>query len=258
MRPNPLLAFFLALSSAAALAQQQPMKSTVEFDRHSGDNYDDAEKIPLNWWPHPYLDFGFSAMPGGYAPIAEFGEGGFALEARHVLAQASAAYDNGYKNDDNDQPNPKGHDRYLRGDVYWRLTAVGRPRWFLGAGYRWSQLSTTNYTKGGTRPEFGGGYDFYWDRLGSGEGGNSWFSARFTLNWMMAGSDWQNGGHGAEFSMVLPRPIEKRHVFFTYTMDLLRYHDSVTEPSNIPLTQWQRAQHFMDGTCSLGLMLRFH
>lgn len=62
---------------------------------------------------------------------------------------------------DGDQPNSKGHDRYLDADVYFRLP--GQPSsgtCFAGGGYRWNRLSTTNYIKIGSRPQFDGAHDF--------------------------------------------------------------------------------------------------
>jgi hypothetical protein len=222
------------------------------------DNTDDAEKIHFTYFPHPYLTFGASLMPAGYATLAGYLQGGLEIEGRDVVLDLSAIYDNGHKTNDNDQPNNKGHDRYLRGVAYWRLSALSRPKWLVGGGYRWSQLSTTNYTKGGSRPQFGGGYDLYFDRRGTENAcASCWFSARFMVNWVMAGTDRQNGSHGPEFSMVMPRPVEKRHLFVTYTLGIYRFHTTVTEPENAELTKQQLAQKFTYGTYSLGLMYRF-
>jgi hypothetical protein len=195
-------------------------------------------------------------MPGGYAPLAAYGELGGDVERSPGLAHAHFGYDNGHKTDDGDQPNPKGHDRYLNFSGYWRIRH--HQKWFAGGGWRWSQLSTTNYTKGGSRPFFGGGYDLYFDRRGTRpEDVGDYLSARFTLNYFTSGTDWQNGSHGIDFGLWMPRPIEKRHLFFAYRLLLYRANETVTEPTNLPLTQQQRADRFFDSTVSIGVMYRF-
>jgi hypothetical protein len=224
--------------------------------RPSNLNHGDGDRIRPSYRPHLYLGFGGSVMPGGYATLAGFGRAGFEVENRAFMADAYAAYDNGHKVNDNDQPNPKGHDRYLRGGAYWRLGKLSHPNWFLGAGYGWNQLSTSNYTKGASRPQFGGGYDLY--HQGSGRDClTCGLSARLIVNWVMAGTDWQNGSHGPEFEIVFPRPLEKHHFFLTTQLGVYRFHTTVTEPDNLELTRQQRGQRSMYGTCSTGLMYRF-
>src|ERR1700733_15452656 len=112
----------------------------------------DVEELLSAPIPHPYIYFGPSVMPGGYAPLAYRAETGIDLESSHAIVRALGAYDDGHKTNDGDQPNPNGHDRYLESAAYFRI----RSRWFFGGGWRWSQLSTTNYTKDAARPEFGG------------------------------------------------------------------------------------------------------
>jgi hypothetical protein len=228
------------------------------------DNIDDVEKLRLRLLPHPYLALGISDMPDGYAPVAAYLEAGLDIESRHLTAEASASYDNGHKTDDNDQPNPKGHDRYLDGHLYWRMAAVGHPRWMIGLGYRWSQLSTTNYTKGGNRPTFGAAYDLFFDHSNSRPEDAlpalfslPSFSARFSVDWVTAGNDWQDGVHGPLFGMTMPRPIEKGHIFMVAEFGLYRFHGTVTEPTNLTLTEQQKALKYIMGTCSMGLKYRF-
>lgn len=230
-----------------------------EFQRKTLDNYDDAEKITSSLRPHPYIDLGGSVMPGGYATLAGYGRAGFSIEHDRVVADAFAGYDNGRKVNDNDQPNPNGHDRFFRGAAYWRLTALSRPNWFVGGGYRWGQLATTNYTKGGSKPEIGVGLDYYWDRLGSRSNDcpNCWWSMRLVMNWVMAGNDWQNGSHGPEFTLIMPRPVEKRHLFMTTNFGIYRFFTTVTEPDNVPLTREQHADRHTTSTMSVGAMWRF-
>jgi hypothetical protein len=227
-----------------------------EFDRRQFDNIDDTPKIAPSWWPHPYIDAALAVMPGGYFPVAAYGEFGGEIERAPFLAHGYLGYDNGHKTNDGDQPNPKGHDRYLGAGAAWRIRR--HAKWFTGAGWQWNQLSTTNYTKTASRPYFGGGYDLFFDHSGSSPNGEwNGFSARLTLDYFTAGTDWQNGSHGVGLGVVMPRPIEKRHLFLVFSFDLFRTYETVTEPTNLPLTLRQRADRFFDADCSTGIMYRF-
>lgn len=200
--------------------------------------------------PHPYVSFGPSLMGGGYAPLAYRAETGIDLESSHAMLRALGAYDDGHKTNDEDQPNPSGHDRYLEVAAYFRSSRL----WFIGAGFRWNQLATANYTKSASRPEFGGGYDWF---LRSCEGCRREFSLRVDADWIMAGNDWQNGSHGPNVALTFPAPSEKRHFFWRQSVGLYRAHETVTEPSNIPLTQLQRSQKYFDSSADFGLIYRF-
>ena len=232
----------------------------VRFDPRKLDNIDDSEKIPFSFVPHPYLLSEIEAMPGGYYPFAAYLEAGLSVESRHVVVETHAAYDDGHKTDDGDQPNPKGHDRHLQGDVFFRLTKLGHPKWMLGGGYRWSQLSTTNYTKGGSRPQFGAAYDLFFDHGGSKPdcGGYCWYSARFYADYFLAGTDWQNGSHGVEFGMTVPRPVENKHLFVVWTLGIFRFHESITESNNPTLVHKQLSDKSFDSSKSVGVMYRFN
>jgi hypothetical protein len=208
--------------------------------------------------PHPYLALAGALMGGGYAPLGYRAEGGIDMESTHAIVRALAAYDNGHKIDDNDQPNPNGHDRYLEGAAYYRLrgTLLGHSLagWFVGAGWRWNQLSTTNYTKGGTRPEFGGGYDL---SLHPCDGCRRDFSMRINLDWVTAGTDWQNGLHGPEMQFSFPAPSEKRHWFFRERLGVYRFYTTVTDPHNLELTRWQRDHRSFTSDADFAVLYRF-
>jgi hypothetical protein len=211
---------------------------------------DDVEELLSAPIPLPYIYFGPSVMGGGYAPLAYRAETGIDLESTHVIVRALAAYDDGHKTNDGDQPNPKGHDRYLESAAYFRMRSV----WFFGGGWRWSQLSTTNYTKGGARPEFGGGYDWF---LRPCDGCRRDFSMRIDADWVMSGTDWQNGSHGPSTTLTFPTPSEKRHLFWKQTIGIYRFHETVTEPNNLPLVHLQRSQKNFDSTVDFGMVYRF-
>ena len=109
---------------------------------------EESNQQPNGLVPRPFAYAGAGLMGGGYSPLAAEAGGGLRIDSQHFLASAEAWYDNGHKTDDGDQPNPSGHDRGLVGDAYFRFSSG----WFAGAGARWNQLSTTNYTKSGWRP----------------------------------------------------------------------------------------------------------
>lgn len=211
----------------------------------------------FRWWrllPRPYVAAGPSLMGGGYAPLAWSGGAGLYVESTHFLFTAGAAYDNGHKTDDADQPNPKGHDRYLSGGADYRLSSG----WFFGGGYGWSQLSTSNYTKGGSRPKFGGGIDLIdHGNCAPREACKSAFSMRLSMYYLMKGTDWQNGSQGPQIGVTIPSPSQHGHVFFHEVLGIYRYHTTVTDPSNLELTREQTSQHSWGGNLDFSLMYRF-
>ena len=188
----------------------------------SADRGEDFSETHLSFMPHPYAELGFSAMPAGYTPVAFYGRGGLQMESHYILADASAPYDNGRKDNFNDLPNPKGHDRYLRSSVYFRPAGKrGLHNWFFGGGWRWSQYSSTEYSKGGSRPMFGGGFDFDIDPSKHPDCMICEVFGRVELNWIMAGTDWKNGVHGPEFGLVMPHPSQKGHFLrYRFALDL--------------------------------------
>ena len=256
-----VVAFALALFGADCrlFAQQTASSSDQEQQYFNSDHlakpskkasHDDDVQLLSSPIPHPYISFGPSLMGGGYAPLAYRAEAGIDLENTHAILRALGAYDNGHKTNDGGPPNPNGHDRYLEGAAYFRSKAG----WFVGMGWRWSQLSTTNYTKSGTRPEIGGGYDL---ALRSCAECRRDFSMRINVDWVMAGTDWQNGSHGANTTLTFPAPNEKRHLFWKQTIGVYRYHQTVTDPSNLSLVQYQRSQKRFNSVLDFGLVYRF-
>lgn len=207
---------------------------------------------PQNLIPHPYVGVAAELMGGGYAPFAVEGMVGVQVESRWFSFDANAAYDNGHKEDDGTSPNPKGHDRYLAGTAYLRLPSS----WFVGAGARWSQISTTNYKKSGWRPTFGGGKDVYTDNcLEQNCVGH--FNFRLAADYILPGTDWQNGSQGPAFSIWFPSPSVRKHVYFKETIDVLRYHDTVTDRSDLTLTRQQQANRHSDCFVEFALIFRF-
>lgn len=248
-RSTGSILLFLLFAGAAAAAQSNLVSSHAISD-------DQRESmVSGSFIPRPYVYFGPSLMGGGYAPVTVRSEAGINLEATHIVFRVLGAYDNGHKVNDNDQPNPNGHDRYLDSAVYYRLASKGwSGNLYFGGGYTWSELSTTNYSKGAGRYQLGGGYD--WSRRACELCRRS-FSMRLNMDWITAGQDWQNGSHGPSISLTIPSPRENRHWFYRETVSIYRFHESVTEPSNLALTVQQRADKSVDSFADFGIVCRF-
>jgi hypothetical protein len=245
----------LALGCCAAVGQVDDQSSQFSSSDHLAQpskpesSEEDVELLtaPL---PHPYISVGPSLMGGGYGRLAYRAEAGIDLESKYAIVRALAAYDDGHKVDDADQPNPNGHDRYLESAAYFRASRG----WFAGMGWRWNQLSTSNYAKGGARPEFGGGYDWF---LRPCYECRRDFSMRIAVDWVTAGNDWENGSHGPDIALTFPAPSEKRHWFWRQDTGIYRFHQTVTAPTDLSLTQQQRANTAIDIFTDFGVLFRF-
>lgn len=80
---------------------------------------------------------------------------------------------------------------------------------------------------------------------------------RVNLDWITAGQDRYNGSHGPSTTITLPSPRENRHWFYRETVAVYRFHTSVTDPSNLLLTQQQRADKQFDSVIDSGIVYRF-
>lgn len=191
-------------------------------------------------------------MGGGYRSVALLEGVGLRLDTEHLLFDANATYDNGRKTNDATQPNPKGHDRGLKGSIYYRLSSG----WAFGGGARWSQLSTTNYAKTAWRPTAGVSKDFFTAECVE-SGCRDDFTMRIGADYVTKGSDWQNGSQGVDLSIYLPSPSAKRHLFYRETIGLYRFYDTVTDRNNKYLTQQQMGNHHSNCFVEFTVMYRF-
>jgi hypothetical protein len=206
--------------------------------------------------PRPYVVGSFNLMPAGYSSTSLGFGGGLEFDRPYIVFDSYAGYDTGKKSDDNTVNNYKGHDRFLR--------AFAGPKFgqfYIGAGARWSELSTTNYTKGGDifnagswHPEVGGGRDFstrdypLFMRL------QALYMARPSkeVTHYPDGTSCDgcgSGSHGADITLWFPSPAHKGHFFAKMNIVLFGFHDSFTDPKNIALTNQQAAsKHLGDST----------
>jgi hypothetical protein len=139
-----------------------------------------------SWIPRPILFAGPSFVGNGYQEFAESLGGGLILNAKRLISNAEGRYMNARKTDDGTVNNRKGHERYLQGRLFYKV----RPNLYFGGGAQWSETSTTNYTKQGWRPTFGGGGDHF---------AADW-SCRWQVLYIMPGTDRQNAVQSRNFS----------------------------------------------------------
>ena len=221
-----------------------------------------------NTLPHPYISGSFNLMPSGYYPTS-FGAGaGLMYDLPHLVFDSYAGYDTGRKSNDATVNNYSGHDRFLRGFLSYKQDAT-----YLGAGARWSQLSTSNYTKGGDassagswHPELGIGHDFN-------------HSAKFSPDFLRAQLAYMfhpskettqypngvscagcgNGSQGVDISFWFPSPASRthRHLFFRLNAVVYRFHDTITDPKNISLATLQSSRHHLADSTEFNLGWRF-
>lgn len=205
-----------------------------------------------NLLPRPYAFAGGESMGGGFAPLAAIAGGGLRIDSKCFLLDAEGQYDNGHKVNDNNQPNPKGHNRRLVGSAYYRLPSG----WSFGAGVRWNQLSTTNYAKSSWEPTFGGSRDYFRKHcqqekcLGD-------FSMQLGVDYMLPGSNWQNGTQGPLLTFYVPSPSVKAHIFWRETVGIYRVYDTVTDRTNAALTREQMSNHNWETFAEFTMMYRF-
>jgi hypothetical protein len=202
--------------------------------------------------PRPYAFAGPKQMGAGYAPMALVGGAGVRIDAHHFLLDANAWYDTGHKTGDNDQPNPKGRDRGLAGAAYYRLPAG----WAFGVGARWNELSTTKYHKSAVHPMFGGSKDYFRTSC-VGEGCGRQFSARIGVDYMMKGTDWRNGSQGPLFTLYVPSPSAKAHIFYRESVGVYRVYDTVTDRADPVLTRQQMSDHSFQAFAEFTAMVRW-
>ena len=212
--------------------------------------------LALGQRPRPYVTAGIDLLPAGYASLALQGTAGFEWNPKYLAFDAYAGYDNGRKENDATSNNYSGHDRFLR--------AFAGPKigpWYAGVGARWSQLSTTNYTKGGTpfaagswHPEVGGGRDFSTHDYPLFMRVQSAYMARPSkeVTHYPDGTNCDgcgSGSHGADITLWFPSPAHSGHFFAKMNIVLFRFHDSITDPKNVALTRAQTGNgHIGDST----------
>lgn len=174
---------------------------------------------------------------------SESASAGVGFDSKHLIIESLASYNNARKTNDGTVDNRNGHIRSLGGSAYYRLSNY----WFFGTSGSWGQLSTTNYTKQSWGMNFGGGSDF----ISQGA------SFRLSAAYAPAAFDHRNGSQGPSFQFIVPSPLEQRHVMFVVDTDILFFHDTITDPNNIILTEQEKNHRGHSATSRFGLLFRF-
>ena len=206
--------------------------------------------------PRPYVTAGLDLMPAGYSSTAFQIGGGLEFNRPYLVFDSYAGYDNGRKSNDLTPNNYKGHDRFLRAFVGPKFGAF-----YAGVGARWSMLSTSNYTKGGDifnagswHPEIGVGRDFGtqdYPLFMRVQGAYMFREQREVVHYPGGQTCYGcgNGSQGADITLWFPSPEHKGHFFAKMNVVLFRFHDSITDPKNLPLTRQQTTNgHLGDST----------
>ena len=83
------------------------------------------------------------------------------------------------------------------------------------------------------------------------------FTMPIGTDYVLPGSDWQNGSQGPSITVYMPSPSLKRHLFFREQLGIYRYHDTVTDRTNPILTREQTSKYWFASFVELTLMYRF-
>lgn len=239
-------------------------------DLHATISQSDKEKPNDNYqnhvkYPQPYIYGGLGLSRGAGYGLASTNVGvGVMVNTRHFLSDAVATYDNGHKVADGTGNNPKGHDRGLASNFYYKFS----DGLFLGAGASWSQLSTTNYSKQGWNPSLGGGFDYLGKECADKDCIVKW-SLRTQINYLLVGSEHvdrlgcsvpygqcTNGVHGLQLRFYLPSPVSNSHFIYRVAEDIYSSHATVTS-LDPELTTEQIAQKSRGVFLELTVMYRF-
>jgi len=231
-----------------------------------------AQNVLPSYVPQPYVAIGGSLMPNGYSPFAFRGQAGVYEDYKHLVSDIFIAIDNGKKTNDGTLNNIKGHDDYANAFLAYRPGT----NTYYGFGPRWSQLVTSNYTKGTNLFQSVRSGDFRVQAVAGHDWLRSNFSMRGQVNYVFPPfhesvaypasstsppsvcSGCGNGVQGPELTVMFPSPsLAKKHWFFRETLGIYEFHTTITEPSNLPLTQQQDSSRHAMATADFTVMYRF-
>ena len=225
----------------------------------------------LSLLPHPFVEGGLNTNGDGYQPFAGNLGAGLDMETSHFILNAEGFYDFMRKTNDNDQVvGEKGRVRSVNGVVFYRFRSGAS--WFVGGGAGWEEASMTTYMKSSWTPQLGVGHDFASEK-------ESWrFQAlylrdenevvrypslvQFTpgpgqLGLSRTCSLCGNGRQGIAVSSWYPSPSTSHHFFVHWMLTPIWFHETVTDPYNLPLTQGQKSQRAATGSFDVDFIYLF-
>lgn len=229
------------------------------------------KEVSLFQTPYVFIESDLTANGNGFQALSPDISTGIDMEGRHLSVEIVGTYDFARKTEDNDQvPNEKGRVREADAQLLYKFHP--HSSWFVIAGASWEEASMTPYTKSSWSPSAGAGRDFV-------NGAHSW---RFQVSYARAMNEvvryptavhftpgpgqaalsytcslCGNGVHGIDASLEYPSPASSAHWLLLMSLQADWFHETVTDPYNLPMTQGQKNQHNASGSFSSGLIYRF-
>jgi len=201
-----LVAILLIAVSVASYGQDLPIVADKAKISARAETQED-QWLPRPWIPRPYLSGYFSLANASYSPLSVSLVGGLTIENRRLFIMADAGGDNAKKD-----TSKSGHSIYLKALVFPRFPR----RWYFGGGVMWGKYEGSDYSKQSGHPVFGGGKDYFGHRL----------SMRAQALYVLPGNDHSNALQGPEFTVWLPSPATKNHLFMVIKEGIYEYHQS--------------------------------
>lgn len=166
------------------------------------------------------LDLGDSAAYVVGAGITE--------NTKHFLFAGEASHDNDGKSNDNDNRTRNGYDNRFKASAYFRWGSG----FFLGGGARWAKLTTFAYSKEQWHPTIGIGSDFI-GPFASGRLQMDYVTPWGAEHTSASGcavpkGQCGSGIQGPEFSLYMPSPAVRGHVFARITIAAYAGHTTIT------------------------------
>jgi len=272
-----LVVLLLAITAAGQAATENPnvpfeqstsSRTNADLVAHNGESVPppkgrkpETEVGPMPIGIHPYLEPEFT-IAGGYSP-GFASSGGVDFEQVRYFMLATANYAFVRKNNDGAQvPNEHGHTRGLEGQAFWRLGSS-----FVGGGAQWGETAVTPYRKYSWAPEISAGHDFrpevrilgsyfrslreYTDYPGivqftPGPGQPAY--SRYCIC--------GNGVSGVGLQVWFA-PQARGHMIFHYDANVIHFHQTVTDPYDVPLSASESAQKSFSGEITYGVQFRY-
>jgi hypothetical protein len=221
--------------------------------------------------PYLLVESDLNEDGNGYQSFSYGVTAGIDMEGRHLGVQIAGTYDFMRKTNDNDQvPNEKGRVREMDAELFYKFHSGSS--WFIVGGAGWGEASMTPYMKSSWNPLVGGGHDFM----------NETDPWRFQVLYLHdvnevvrypslvqftpgpGQSDWSytcslcgNGLQGIDVSGDYPSPSSSVHWILRMSLTIDWFHETVTDPYNLSLTQSQRSQRSVSGSYTVSLIYRF-
>jgi len=221
--------------------------------------------------PYLFVESDLNVNGNGYQAVSPDIGIGIDMEGRAISVTTTARYDFVRKTNDSDQvPNEKGRFREANAELLYKLHSGSS--WFITAGAEWCEASMTPYLKSNWSPSAGAGHDFVnevdswrfqvsysrdlnevvrYPTLVSFTPGPGQAALSYTCS--LCG----NGVQAIALSGEYPSPNSSAHWFLLMTLETDWFHETITDPYNLAMTEDQKSQHYHSGSFSVGVIFRF-